>query len=392
MKVLFVTSPSPWPATFGGRLRQARLIEQLSARNEVRVVVLDRPPASTCQLPPRTEFIQLDSECVEAEKLTTKWATRRAVIREVVDPRPELFRLHKAGAVARAFRGLRRLAAEHDVCWVSWPFFADAAMEAWPNARVVVDYVDVGALAQGSQLRLMAPSIYKMFAKIDTMKLAWHERRIAKRAWRSVVCKAEDGLFLRQRRKMFVVPNGTDSRPRTDPGDVDCGRILFVGLMSFLPNIDAVRWFVNESLPHLSELRVQLDVVGRAPPELVQQIDDGARVHIRGFVPDLEEYYRRAAVVIAPIRLGSGTKLKVLEALAYGKALVATSEAARGLNIRHEVEYLRVDSPADLAMACRRLLGNPALREQLGHAGRQRVEEMYTWDRVGRLAQQVVTP
>jgi polysaccharide biosynthesis protein PslH len=390
-RLLFVTDVCPWPATSGGVLRQARLIEALRARNETRVVILDEPPRDQ-PIPPQTEFIPLRDYQTLPPISPHGWGQRYGVLKGVFHPRPDLFRQHQVRPVGEAFKRLRSLARQYDVCWVSWPFFAETAIDAWPGVRVVADYVDIGALRQGSQLPGKPANLHKLFTLIDTVKLAWHERRVARRAWRHVVCKPEDAKFLRQPRKAFVVPNGTDLCPQLDPADAEPGRLLFVGLMSYLPNIDAVRWFVSEALPLLADLPVCFDVVGRDPPESLLKLADGQRVQIRGFAPDLTEVYRRASVVVAPIRLGSGTKLKVLEALAFGKPLVATGEAVRGVALRPGIDFLQADTSIETAAACRRLITDPDLRAQLGRSGRERVESLYTWDRIGELAQRAITP
>jgi glycosyltransferase involved in cell wall biosynthesis len=303
-----------------------------------------------------------------------------------------LFRQHCIPAVYKAFRGLRALVADHDVCWISWPYFAFAALQQWLRAKIVVDYIDVCTNKQVSLIRQMPGGLHRFFTSLDTIKLSRYEKWIARKAWRVVVCKDEDGRFLRQPRKTFVVPNGTEPRANLPTEDADPQQLLFVGLMSYWPNADAASWFIRECLPLFDDARAKLDVVGGDPPEPLRKLDDGDRVRIRGFVPDLTEYYRRAAVVLAPIRLGSGTKLKVIEALAYGKALVATSEAVRGLNLRPGVDFLAADTPAAMAAACRRLVNDVSLRKQLGRAGRQQVERYYTWDRIGEAAQRAVMP
>lgn len=393
MRLLYITDVCPWPATNGGLLRTARLIEQLARRNDLRVISFEAP-IDGLSPPVRTEFFPL-RHLMHAPRIPEAgWGQRWGVAKGVFHPLPHLFRQHQIAELRSTFRRLRRLADEYDVVWISWPYIAEVALEEWSGVRVVVDFVDIAHLAQGSQLKLMPSNLHKLFTSVDTLKLAWHERRVAQRAWRSVACKAEDARFLNQPRKVFVVPNGTDPRPHLDPAAVDTNppRILFVGLMSYLPNADAAQWFVRQCLPHLSDMPLAVDLVGGTPPERVRALADGERVRVHGFVDDLEGFYRRAAVVIAPIRLGSGTKLKVLEALGFGKALVATSEAARGIGIRPGEEFVEANTPAEFASACRRLIQDAELRGRIGRAGRAYVEGRYTWDRIGEIAQRAVTP
>jgi glycosyltransferase involved in cell wall biosynthesis len=114
-------------------------------------------------------------------------------------------------------------------------------------------------------------------------------------------------------------------------------------------------------------------------------------VLVAGSVPDLEPYYRRAALVAVPMRLGGGTRIKVLEALAHGKALVTTSIGAEGLSLRSGEALEIADGPDAFADACVRLLGDAAARRRLAENGRARVLERYEWDAVlGRSLEDVL--
>ena len=105
---------------------------------------------------------------------------------------------------------------------------------------------------------------------------------------------------------------------------------------------------------------------------------------------DLDKPYARAAVVVVPMRLGSGTRIKSLEAMAFGKALVATTIGVEGLDVRHGVDFLRADAPDDVATACVALLGDPARRQRMGAAARARVAAAYSWDVAVREAEAAV--
>ena len=103
-------------------------------------------------------------------------------------------------------------------------------------------------------------------------------------------------------------------------------------------------------------------------------------------------YFEKAMLVVAPIRMGSGTRIKVLETLARGKAMVATSTAIEGLDLRPGVDLIVADRADQFADECARLLRDPAARQQLGSAGRQRVLERYRWSNVAREAERALSP
>lgn len=179
-----------------------------------------------------------------------------------------------------------------------------------------------------------------------------------------------------------VLPNVVRLPPRTSPDPSVAGaRLLFVGSLGYYPNHDAVIHFVRDVLPLCGDRRrgdVRLIVVGGgAAPRLRKVMASDPRVEYRGFVEHLAAHYAQADVVVAPLRAGGGTRLKLLEAFAYGVPVVSTAKAAEGLDVTDGVECLLVDSPEGMAHACRRLLDDAALRGSLAARARSYVEERH---------------
>jgi glycosyltransferase involved in cell wall biosynthesis len=125
----------------------------------------------------------------------------------------------------------------------------------------------------------------------------------------------------------------------------------------------------------------------------VRKLHNRSDVVVAGSVPDLEPYYRRAPLVVVPMRLGGGTRIKVLEALAHGKAVVTTSIGAEGLSLSRGEALEIADGPEAFADACVRLLENPEARRRLAENGRRQVLERYEWEAVlGRSLGGVLAP
>ena len=178
-----------------------------------------------------------------------------------------------------------------------------------------------------------------------------------------------------------VAPNGVDI-DYFSPKDieVDSDSIVFTGLMSYRPNIDAVVFFVREVLPLIVEAHptARFTVVGMGAPESVTSLA-GQHVSIVGGVPDVRPYVWSASVFAVPLRMGSGTRLKVLEGLAMGKAMVSTSVGCEGISVEDGKHLVIADDPVSLAHAVLQLLHDADLNRRLGQAGRQLVEERYSW-------------
>jgi glycosyltransferase involved in cell wall biosynthesis len=190
-----------------------------------------------------------------------------------------------------------------------------------------------------------------------------------------------------------VVPNGVDTEFFRSGTEAEHPyELLFTGAMNYAPNADGVAHFCADILPRIRAAvpEVSLSVVGRDPPPRIQGLArDG--VTITGTVPDVRPWMNRAAVFVVPLRVGGGTRLKILEALASGRAVVSTSLGCEGLDVKDGHNILVADTPAAFADAVVRCQRNPALRRELGARGRALVEERYRWDAIGRGLSQFLT-
>jgi GT2 family glycosyltransferase/glycosyltransferase involved in cell wall biosynthesis len=188
-------------------------------------------------------------------------------------------------------------------------------------------------------------------------------------------------------RNTRCLPNGVDlDRFRPVHGREEVGRVLFIGSFTHLPNLLALEFFLNEVWPRLEDLQPTLHVIAGARHEYYlnfyrKQID-AARMELEGFVSDVRKAYERASVVIAPLTASAGTNIKILEAMAMGKAIVSTPAGINGLDVAKGV--LVESDPAGFAQALRRCLEDPSERERLSLRARLIVERDYGWDEIGR--------
>jgi glycosyltransferase involved in cell wall biosynthesis len=169
------------------------------------------------------------------------------------------------------------------------------------------------------------------------------------------------------------------------PGDAPREGIVFVGGYTWFPNRDGMEYFASAILPHIREARPDVPVfwVGRAGPEVEERFA-GHGVEVTGYVEDIRPRVHRAACFVVPIRVGGGTRLKILDAWALGKAVVSTSPGSEGLAVKQGKNMLVEDDPQAFARAVLRVLDSEALRERLEKEGRRTAVEKYDWDVVGR--------
>jgi glycosyltransferase involved in cell wall biosynthesis len=156
--------------------------------------------------------------------------------------------------------------------------------------------------------------------------------------------------------------------------------LLFVGFMRYGPNIDAVRFLHREIVPILRSACREpftLSLVGMNPPAWMRDLGREPGIEVTGRVDSVEPYYRRAAIAVCPIRYGGGTRIKILEAMSFGRPVVATTVGAEGIDAEPGRDILIADTPRAFAEACLGLLRDPALRESIGASGRALVERSY---------------
>jgi len=163
-------------------------------------------------------------------------------------------------------------------------------------------------------------------------------------------------------------------------------QIAFVGSMDWLPNQEGVEWFVQKVWPLVRQEHPDtvFKIVGRNPSRQVASLGDAPGVEVLGTVPDVRPYLDQAAVVVTPLLVGGGTRIKIFEAMAMGKSVVSTSIGAEGLKVEDQKHILLADSVADFAAAVNRLLASRETRKQIGQASRKLVCEQFSAEPVAR--------
>jgi len=180
-----------------------------------------------------------------------------------------------------------------------------------------------------------------------------------------------------------VIPNAADVtyfQPRaTDPAP-DGRTIVYFGLLSTAPNVDGVIHFVENIWPQIVRAHpdARLKIIGGKPPPVLQALA-GPRIELTGFVDDLRPHLAAAAAIVVPLRLGGGTRLKIVEAMAMGKAIVSTALGAEGIEAEPGRDIIIDDDPEKFAASVVRLLNTPALAAEIGQAARQLAVDRYSW-------------
>lgn len=238
------------------------------------------------------------------------------------------------------------------------------------------------------------------FATSPIMRCLWSMQAGMWRAWDRAMVSRFDHVTLTsesdRRRLLGIVGTQHDEKCSILPRGVECNhrprnfkragkRILFVGSMSYGPNIDAAIHFCRTILP-LIRSRIQdadITIVGGNPTEEVRALESIPGVTVTGWVEDVEIFYQRSDLVVIPMRSGGGVKMKLLEAMGRSMPIVTTSAGAEGIDVCNMEHLVIADRPSDFSKACIDLLKAGARREQLGRNALSFVEENHSWEKTG---------
>jgi len=389
MRILFLTPQLPYPPQKGTALRNWGLIQGLSGRHDVSLLSFTEPDTGVTLAPP------LSQTCERIATVAQPKRTRWERIRDMVRTRQPDMALRLA---SRAYeQALRDWMAEHsfDVVQIEGIELApylDVVRAAPQDALVVFDDHNCEYVLQERTFLtdLYSPTRWSgaAYSFVQWQRLRRYEARICQEADRVLAVSEADAAALRDLvpgLEVQVIPNGIDTdayrASRRDVDESDGHRLVFTGTMDFRPNVDAVLWFAKEVLPLVrAEVpKVRFDVVGQRPHRRLSPLAGDPSIRLTGWVEDVKPYFERATVYVAPLRMGGGTRLKLLEAMSMEKPIVATSLGAEGYPVENGRELLLADDPGEFAKAVVSLLHDRARRLELGRTARAFVEEEYDW-------------
>jgi polysaccharide biosynthesis protein PslH len=383
-RVLFVTSRLPFPPTEGHQLRAWHLLRAAAKVHQVTLLSLRRPDEK--RLPESLPGIQLEAiDQIDLPSLKLPHRIAGLTLRGLLPGQTLLDLRYRPPALQRRFD---QLVNQTDLVHLDILAVAGLLKRVPEGVPTVVNAHNVESLLASKHIAIETRRMHRWMLRLKHRGLEDFERLACARAGRVLACSQQDAerlLALAPDCQVSVVPNGVDLevfRPGR-PENEQAGSMVFVGHMGWFPNRDGVEHFIAEILPLLKQRPdLHLEVIGRKQNLSAPKAEAG-RVHFAGFVDDLQARVQRAAVFIVPLRAGSGTRLKILEAMAMGKAIVSTRIGAEGIGLVDGDSACLADTPVEFAAAIDRLLDNPELRHRLGQRARLLAEQHYGWTVIG---------
>jgi glycosyltransferase involved in cell wall biosynthesis len=381
MKILWVKAGPLVPLTAGGRIRSWNILKNLGAWDEVTLLTYSPSYIGTEQPGVADHVAKLISlEFLGPSKYSPLYYLD--YVRRIFSPAP--FTVGKTG-IPSIRRQIDQLLQKERFDIVVCDFLsATLSLPRETPCPLVLFAHNVETMIWKRHFEVARNPVRKLVTGIEYWKMRRFESSPPRKFDHILTVSALDRDFFAQfmaAEHVSILPTGVDldffcpSRVTPTPA-----KLVFSGSMDWMANEDAIIYFAKDILPKISSVvpRVTLTAVGRDPTDPLRKLsEEDSRIELTGTVPDVRPYVASGEVYVVPLRVGSGTRLKIFEAMAMGKAVVSTRVGAEGLPVEDEEHLLLADTPEDFAAAVVRLLSDEALRRKLGVAARRLVEERY---------------
>jgi sugar transferase (PEP-CTERM/EpsH1 system associated) len=388
MRILWVNVDGLWPLNTGGRLRSFHIIAELTRRHRVTVVTAHGPQGDPAGLAARLTSCE---QVISLPYAAPKHGSARfagALARSWLSPLPVHIRKWRGPAVRQEVTRLLRVES-FDLCVADFLISTPNVPLDGPVPTVLFAH-NVEHMIWKRLSQVESRPWRRALLELEWRKMRRYEAQTCTRLPLTIaVSEADRAVLAAQapRARIRAVPTGVDTAYFTPNGSGEqSGSLVFTGAMDWFPNEDGITYFVEAVFPSIRDAvpDATLTVIGRNPGPRVQRLAAVPGVHITGTVNDVRPYVARGAVYVVPLRVGGGTRLKIFEALAMGKAVVSSTVGAEGLPLTPGTHFVQADDPARFANAVVALLRDPARRRALGSAGRSLVEQRYSWSHVAR--------
>lgn len=375
--VLFVTHRVPFPPDKGDRIRNYNLLQFLSQHARVHLASLADEPvseesrAALARFAVRVEIMPLSFS--RWGRGLSSFALGKTVSAGAFRSK-QLTKTIRTWATETNFAGA--IASSSSVA----QFIRIRELE---HSKRVVDMVDVDSQKWLDYSRVSSPPKSWLYA-IEGRRMRKLERSICGWADAVVLVSENEAAMMAhfaQAGNVYAITNGVDLnyyRPTTSTTESGC---VFIGALDYFPNVDGITWFARTVWPNVRVRRpeARLRIVGRRAVPAVRELTAIPGIDVVGQVPDVRPYLAEAAVVVAPLHIARGFQNKVLEAMSFGKPVVATPGALAGFGVRPDLPAHAATEPVEWVESLVQLLGDESLRQNRGEAGRAFAEHYHDW-------------
>jgi glycosyltransferase involved in cell wall biosynthesis len=379
MKILMLTPYLPYPLLSGGQIRTYNLLKNLKDKHEIHLYSLIKGEEEKEFIPELMKFCRY----VHVFKRSKTPFTFRNVMLAAITPYPFLVTRNlpiRAKKVVTQELKQKKFDLIHAETFYVMPNI--------PSTEVPILLVEqtIEYLVYQDFVKQFRFAFLKPFLMFDVYKIKWWEKFYWNKANQLAAMSKQDKKFIQDfapQAKIEVVANGVDANyfQKVKRKNLTHPVVLFVGQFKWMPNRDAVHIIHEEIWPIIRKKipNCKLRIVGRHPTAEIIALSKDSDIQVDDSVEDIRDAYANASVLLAPIRSGRGTKYKILESMASGTPVVATSLGIEGIDAKNDVEVLIENSPEGLAEKTVMLLSNPKKADSMARAAKKLISERYNW-------------
>ena len=382
VRVLFISWWWPFPADNGSKIRIYNLLRQLSIGHEVTLLSFAQADEAT---PEQVEHLR---EICQHVEVVPKPFFDPSSLKSTIGYLSRWPRSLKAVYSDQMADLVAQRAHQHDIVIAS-QLQTLLYLEVANGVPAILEEIQVTDFHQKLHLANTAPARFR--ARLTLLKMDMLLRHLFEQGIvMSVVSEAEQD-YLQALNPTHVpvrlIPNGVDTNAICINPDIapQPATLIYPGAVTYDANYDAVAYFIEEVLPLLRQTHpdILFRVTGGTGGVDIRHLAAQPNVEFTGYLPNVEPAIQASWATVVPLRVGGGSRLKILESMALGTPVISTSKGAQGLNVHKGQDILLADDPADFAVAVERLLGDAELRARLVQAGRSLVEREYDWSIIG---------
>lgn len=382
-KILFISPLPPWPLFSGGQIRAYHLIKALSQKHQITLVQYITEDETT-------NFVKELLFCYKIETIKRRYKpwSFRALLKSFFSSKPLLMNLYQTET------DLSGLFDWADLIWQECFYTTDKTYELKNNKKLILGEQNIEYLAYGryfQSLIFWKKILLWLPMQLDLIKMKYWEKKIWQKAHKIAVVSHEDKKVIEKETRLTnieIISNGVDTAKFTFNNFSKQKIILFVGEYKWFPNREAIKLLIFNLYPIFKEKLIdfKLLIVGKHMPDWLKANKE-KNIVLDEKTDDIREAYKKASVFIAPLRSGSGTKYKILEAMACGVPVVTTAVGSEGLDKTCMIVRQTDD---ELAEATIDILVNPQKYSEMAKGARKMVEERFTWEIIGEKLEKLV--
>lgn len=391
MKILMLTPYLPYPLLSGGQIRTYNLLKKMSQKHDITLFALIKNHQE------KQYIKELEKYChrVRVFKRSSKPFTLKNILRTAFSSYPFLVIRNHVSEVIKAVE--KELASNQYDLIHAETFYM---MPNIPQTKIpvllveqTIEYLGYESFAASTRWQILRPLL-----NLDIKKIKYWEKYYWRACDHLVTMSDDDKKFIAreigQSEKISIVANGVDAAWFSEQKfkRLPTPTLLSVGTFKWLPNVEAVKFLVKRVWPTLKAKQPELKlwIVGNAPTkEVLAYAQKDKQIIVSGGIPDIREAFSGAHILLAPVFSGKGTRYKILEAMASGLPVIATTTALEGLGVRDGQEVIIADNAQTMAVETLKLLANSQKQAQLAKRGRAFVQANYDWNLIARQLNQV---